>query len=171
MVGVTRPMLRGVRRGDELHENGRALHGIRASQVGRGWRTSRCAAGSAGSWESSWTASITIRGASPLREELVRPQRTTKEKGKEVTHSLPLSTYSAPGALRQDPGRAAESPAEARTCGNQGFAKYACPCRRIGLAGPGLRGATGRNATLLYGGIHDRCDRCRRRTDRLDAGQ
>jgi hypothetical protein len=27
--------------------------------------------------------------------------------GKESTHSFPLSTYSAPGGLRQDPGRAA----------------------------------------------------------------
>ena len=42
-----------------------------------------------------------------------RTQRTMK--GKESTHSLPLSTYSAPGGLRQDPGRAADSPAEART--------------------------------------------------------
>jgi ABC-type oligopeptide transport system ATPase subunit len=41
----------------------------------------------------------------------IRPQRTIK--GKESTHSFPLSTYSAPGGLRQDPGRAAESPAEA----------------------------------------------------------
>src|SRR6266508_562135 len=32
--------------------------------------------------------------------------------------SFPLSTYSAPGDLRQDPGRAAESLAEARTYGN-----------------------------------------------------
>jgi len=47
---------------------------------------------------------------------------------------LPFSTYSAPGALRQDPGRAAESPAEARTCGNQGFAKYVCSCRHVVLA-------------------------------------
>jgi vancomycin aglycone glucosyltransferase len=39
-------------------------------------------------------------------------------KGKEATHSSPLSTYSAPGGLRQDPGYAVESPAEARTCGN-----------------------------------------------------
>jgi hypothetical protein len=52
-------------------------------------------------------------------EELVRPQRTTK--GKESTHALPLSTYSAPGALRQDPGRAAESLAKVRTCGNGGL--------------------------------------------------
>jgi len=40
------------------------------------------------------------------------------DKGKESTHPFPLSTYSAPGDLRQDPGRAVESPAEARTCGN-----------------------------------------------------
>jgi hypothetical protein len=59
-----------------------------------------------------------------LREEVVHSGRQ-KGKGKEVTHSLPLSMYSAPGGLRQDPGRVAESPAEARTCGNQG-AKYVC---------------------------------------------
>ncbi len=39
-------------------------------------------------------------------------------KGNESTHSPPLSIYSAPGDLRQDPGRAVESPAETRTCGN-----------------------------------------------------
>jgi hypothetical protein len=32
-----------------------------------------------------------------------------KEKGKEVTHSLPLSMYTAPGGLRQGRGRAAQS--------------------------------------------------------------
>ena len=47
---------------------------------------------------------------------------------------MPLLIYSAPGGLRQDPGRVAESPAEARACGNQGFAKYVCSCRRVGLA-------------------------------------
>jgi hypothetical protein len=36
-------------------------------------------------------------------------------KGKETTHSLPCSTYSALGGLQQDPCRAAESPAEVRT--------------------------------------------------------
>src|SRR6202023_870121 len=46
------------------------------------------------------------------------PQRTIK--GKESTHSSPVSTYSAPGDLRQDPGRAVESPAEARTYGHGG---------------------------------------------------
>jgi hypothetical protein len=40
-----------------------------------------------------------------------------------VQRSLPLLTYTAPGALWQDPGRATESPAEAEICGNHGFAK------------------------------------------------
>jgi hypothetical protein len=53
-----------------------------------------------------------VRGAPTLREEVVRQQRTAK--GKERTHSSPLSMYSAPGGLRQDPGRAAESPTEAK---------------------------------------------------------
>src|SRR5664279_932918 len=35
-------------------------------------------------------------------------------------HPPPLSTYSAPGGLRQDPGRAAESPAEATISRNGG---------------------------------------------------
>jgi hypothetical protein len=95
-----------------------------------------------------------------------------------VARSLPLPIYSALGGLRQDPGRVAQSPAEARTCGNQGVAKYVCSCRRVGLAGrrtaggargavagircggvgvraTGLRGAAGRKATLLNGGFHD----------------
>lgn len=41
-----------------------------------------------------------------------------KNKGKEVTHSLPLSTYSAVGGLRQGPGHATQSHAEATSCGN-----------------------------------------------------
>ena len=50
-----------------------------------------------------------IASVSRARARLVvRPQRT-KEKGKEVTHSLPLSMYTAPGGLRQDQGRAAQS--------------------------------------------------------------
>src|ERR671912_1751856 len=35
-----------------------------------------------------------------------------------ATGSLPLLIYSARGGLRQDPGRAAQSPTEARACGN-----------------------------------------------------
>src|SRR5581483_3880116 len=61
----------------------------------------------------------TLTGGKSQRQEVVRPQRTTKGKGKEATRSLPLSPYSAPGGLRQALGRAAESPAEATTCGNQ----------------------------------------------------
>jgi vancomycin aglycone glucosyltransferase len=41
-----------------------------------------------------------------------------RDAGKESTHPFPFSTYSALGGLRQDPGRAAESLAEARICGN-----------------------------------------------------
>jgi hypothetical protein len=33
-------------------------------------------------------------------------------------------------------------PAEARTCGNQGFTKYVCSCRRMGLAGRRTAGGT-----------------------------
>jgi hypothetical protein len=40
-------------------------------------------------------------------------------KGKNSADCPPLSPYSALGALRQDPGGAAESPDEASTCGNQ----------------------------------------------------
>src|SRR5918912_1634189 len=45
-------------------------------------------------------------------QKVCRPQRT----GKERTYSFPLSMYNAPGGLRQDPGRRAESLVEVRTC-------------------------------------------------------
>ncbi len=48
------------------------------------------------------------------------PAHSRTMKGQESNHSFPLSIYSAPGDLRQDPGRAAESLAEARTYGNGG---------------------------------------------------
>src|SRR3954452_23888361 len=48
---------------------------------------------------------------------------TADDKGK-GENSFPFPTYSARGDLRQDPGRAAESPAEARTCGDRsGFCR------------------------------------------------
>ena len=72
---------------------------------------------------------------------------TPDAKGKKSADSLPLSTYSALGALRQDPGRAAESPAEARTRGDQGVAKYVC----LRVCAARLRGAPGRNATSVNG--------------------
>jgi len=55
-----------------------------------------------------------VRGAPPLRKKVASSQRTTKAKARR-SHSLPLLTYSAPGGLRQDPGRAAESAAGPRT--------------------------------------------------------
>jgi hypothetical protein len=45
------------------------------------------------------------RRSPPVREKVVRLQRAIR--AKESTDSPPLSTYSAPGGLRQDPGRAA----------------------------------------------------------------
>ncbi|WP_425543873.1 rifampin monooxygenase [Streptomyces crystallinus] len=41
------------------------------------------------------------------------------DEGEELTGSSPLSMYSAPGGLRQGPGRPAECLFEARTCGNE----------------------------------------------------
>jgi len=49
------------------------------------------------------------------------------------TLSLPSSTYSAPGGLRQDPGGGAESSTDATTCGNEGSTCVCC-CRRMGNA-------------------------------------
>ena len=60
------------------------------------------------------TTCTAVRGAPPLRKKVVSSQRTTKPKARR-SHSLPLLTYSAPGGLRQDPGRAAESAAGPRT--------------------------------------------------------
>jgi hypothetical protein len=53
---------------------------------------------------------------------------------KESTHSPSLSTYSAPRGLRQDPGRAAESQAEATTP-ETGVATCVGWCRRMARAG------------------------------------
>jgi hypothetical protein len=69
-----------------------------------------------------------LRRAADAGDRDAREQRTAKEKARRFTRSLPLLIYSAPGGLRQDPGRVAQSPAEARTCGHQGFAKYVCSC-------------------------------------------
>ena len=52
---------------------------------------------------SSWVDGTAVRGAPPLREEVVRPQRTMPGKGEEVTHSLPCSTHSALGGLAARP--------------------------------------------------------------------
>jgi len=50
--------------------------------------------------------------------EAARPETIQKKKGE--GHSSPLSIYSAPGGLPQDPGRAAKWLAEARTQQNGG---------------------------------------------------
>jgi hypothetical protein len=79
-----------------------------------------------------------------------------------VTRSLPLLIYSALGGLRQDPGRAAESPTEARTCGNQGFAKYVCFVGRMGRAERRTDGGTRRALRALGAKVRG----ARRRTTR-----
>lgn len=68
-----------------------------------------------------------------------------KGKGKEVTHSLPLSTYSAPGGLRQGSGWGAESSVLAGSGGHRGLVKC------VGLAGAGAGGdaSAGRRGGVL----------------------
>jgi hypothetical protein len=70
------------------------------------------------------TTCTAVCGAPPLRKKVVSSQRTTKAKARR-SHSLPLLTYSAPGGLRQDPGRAAESAAGPRTDEDRG-SRRAC---------------------------------------------
>jgi hypothetical protein len=65
-----------------------------------------------GNARAGWRGAIRLGGAPPLRKKAVSSQRTTKARR---SHSLPLSTYSRPGGLRQAPGRAAESAAGPRT--------------------------------------------------------
>jgi hypothetical protein len=99
---------------DDLRENGGALDGGRAlpakgknsSLRGRIRRPMGHPPGP--------TTCTAVRGAPPLRKKVVSSQRTTKAKARR-SHSLPLLRYSAPGGLRQDPGRAAESAAGPRT--------------------------------------------------------
>ena len=95
---------------DDLGENGGALDGVRALPARQG--TSRSAAVSVGRWDI-----LPGRQRVPpyvahrrFARRLSSSQRTTRAKARR-SHSLPLLTYSAPGGLRQDPGRAAESAA------------------------------------------------------------
>jgi hypothetical protein len=82
---------------------------------------------------SSWTTGIPVRDASLLREELVRPQRTTK--GRRAP--TPCHPHHRPhrGSCGKTWVVPQNSPAEARTCGNQGFATCVCCCRRRGTRG------------------------------------
>jgi hypothetical protein len=65
----------------------------------------------------------------PLREKSVSRTGMTKAMVKR-SRSLPLLPYSAPGGLRQDPHRAAESSAEAERAGLRD-ATCLCCCRRL----------------------------------------
>jgi hypothetical protein len=82
-----------------------------------------------------------VRGASPLREELVRPQRTSKSKGKESTipcQSQHIAHRGPCGKTRVVPQNLRPKPEPA----DQGFAKYVCPGRHMGLAGRQTAGGT-----------------------------
>jgi hypothetical protein len=58
------------------------------------------------------------------------------EEVEERSHSPPLSIYSAPGGLRQDPGRAVESPAEGQNPRGQ-ESRNACVVVDVWVAAPG----------------------------------
>ena len=97
---------------DDLPENGGALDGVRALPAkGKNFSFRGCIRRPMGHPPGPTTCTA-VRGAPPLRKKVVSSQRTTKARR---SHSLPLLTYSAPGGLRQDPGRAAESSAGPRT--------------------------------------------------------
>ena len=99
---------------DDLRENGGALDGVRALPAkGKNFSFRGCIRRPMGHPPGPTTYTA-VRGAPPLRKKVVSSQRTTKAKARR-SHSLPLLTYSAPGGLRQDPGRAAESAAGPRT--------------------------------------------------------
>ncbi|SEG99564.1 hypothetical protein SAMN05444920_113160 [Nonomuraea solani] len=78
--------------------------------------------------------------------------------GKGINHSFPLSTYSAPGGLPQDPGHAAESSPGARTCGNGGRSAGAVVdvrvARRRRAARTRVRSRTGVPATRFITTCH-----------------
>ena len=64
----------------------------------------------------------------------------------EGANSLPTSTYSALGVLRQDPGCAAESPAEAQNLCTIGVAECMCRCQRSDRTGTPKRGCDSRES-------------------------
>ena len=99
---------------DDLRENSGALDGVRALPAkGKNSSFRGCIRRPMGHPPGP-TTSTAVRGAPPLRKKVVSSQRTTKAKARR-SHPLPLLTYSAPGGLRQDPGRAAESATGPRT--------------------------------------------------------
>jgi hypothetical protein len=103
---------------DDLRENGGALDGVRAlPEKGKNFSFRGCIRRSMGHPPGPTTCTA-VRGAPPLRKKVVNSQRTTKARR---SLSLPLLTYSRLGALRQDPGRAAElaaGPKRAKTWGH-----------------------------------------------------
>jgi hypothetical protein len=99
---------------NDLRENGGALDGVRALPAkGKNFSFRGCICRPMGHPPGP-TRCTAVRGAPPLGKKVVSSQRTIKAKARR-SRSLPLLTYNAPGGLRQDPGRAAESAAGPRT--------------------------------------------------------
>ena len=97
---------------DDLRGNGGALDGVRALPA-KDFSFGGCIRRPMGH-PAGPTTCTAVRGVPPLRKKVVSSQRMTKVKVRSSL-SLPLLTCSAPGGLRQDPGRAAESAAGPRT--------------------------------------------------------
>jgi hypothetical protein len=114
-------------------KNGGALDGVRALPAkGKNFSFRGCIRRPMGHPPGPTTCTA-AGGAPPLRKKVVSSQRTTKAKARR-SHSLPLLMYSAPGGLRQGPGRAAESAAGPRTDEDMGATTCVCCCRRTGDA-------------------------------------
>ncbi len=100
--------------GHDLGDPGGTLDGVRALPAkGKDFSFRGCIGRPMGHPPGPTTCTA-VRGAPPLRKKVVSSQRMTKAEARR-SHPLPLLTYSAPGGLRQDPGRAAESAAGPRT--------------------------------------------------------
>src|SRR5260370_35529283 len=105
------PSARGAR---DLREKGGAPDGVRALPAkGKNFSFRGCIRRPMGHPPGPTTCTAG-RGAPPLRKKVVSSQRTTKAKARR-SHSLPLLTYSALGAVRQYPCLAAQSAARPRT--------------------------------------------------------
>jgi len=83
---------------------------------------------------------------------------------------LPFLTYSAPGGLRQDRGRTAESSAEATTCGHEGVRVLLSTYEGRGDVEP-LVGLGGAGSGARGGGADVRATRLRGAAGRIVRGK
>jgi hypothetical protein len=129
--------------------NGGALDGVRALPAkGKNFSFRGCIRRSMGHPPRPTTCTA-VRGAPPLRKKVVNSQRTTKARR---SLSLPLLTYSRLGALRQDPGRAAELAAGPKTGEDMGATTCVCCCRPMGTRRRTAGGTGGAVASAGRGG-------------------